>query len=115
MTGEYSNGNRVAQLCRNYEKLLENANERGRYDDAAYIEGYLSTLITLLLDDDMPDAPPYFCFTKRGIYDLEDFVRAARNLRRRNKGAFDKAVDISRRVGADMIPMHTPFLDGVFD
>ncbi|ATY10689.1 hypothetical protein CU254_09580 [Amycolatopsis sp. AA4] len=114
-TGEYSDRHHVAELCRNYEKLLGNAIDRGRYDDAAYIEGYVSTLITLLLDDDDPDVPPYFCFTQRSIHDLEDFVRAARNLRRRNRSAFDKAVKISRDAGPDLIPMHTPFLDGVFD
>ena len=113
--GEYSNRNHVRQLCLNYEKLYDKALERGRFDDAAYIDGYSNAIISLLLEEDDPEPPTFFCFTSQALYDIEDARRAVRNLRRRNKDAWMKARQISQNCGPDTIPFHAPFLYGVLD
>lgn len=51
-TGEYSNRHRTTQLIHAYLKLKKDKLKEGKYEDVAYIEGYINALIYLLLDKD---------------------------------------------------------------
>jgi NAD-dependent SIR2 family protein deacetylase len=52
-SGEYSDRQHVVESVRSYIELEDRASEDGRYDDAAYIAGYIGGLLILLSDDEI--------------------------------------------------------------
>jgi NAD-dependent SIR2 family protein deacetylase len=60
VTGEYTSTVHVTHLIHSYEVLLERAVSRGKYWDAAYVNGYMAGLVQLLIEDEDLVSVPLF-------------------------------------------------------
>jgi hypothetical protein len=116
--GEYSDVHQVAHKIQSYGQLFDGAVRNGLYADAAYVDGYLNTLILLTAqpedgeaEEDLPLPPPYFCFSKKVLLDVEDVKKSAKSLKRRDPKAWKFAKKLSNSAGANYIPQHGITLD----
>ena len=110
-SGEYNDAHNLQHVMRGYVRHQKEAEEEGRFYDAAYIEGYLNVLVALMLkEDEWRSIPFYFCFTKADVRDIKDLKKRALTLRTRKPKAWKQALKIVDRLGDALIPTHAPFL-----
>lgn len=78
-SGEYSHPCYIGKKVRTYEKMAKEKRSAKRYEDVAYIEGYINGLVSLAVanTEDPPAKPPmYFAFGQRSdLYSLTSFLR----------------------------------------
>ncbi|WP_142057750.1 SIR2 family protein [Pseudarthrobacter sp. B4EP4b] len=161
MTGEYTDPKQVRSTLRTYNHLLHVAVDRNRFWDAAYINGYLNGLMTLVVEDKDLASLPFYELFEDDVYALTDDEQdaAQAGLEQNTEGKLDTGEEpdlreevvktsapsipqhwgetelvealeglfealpealkeVERymvRLGPDMVPQHTPFLDGVMD
>ena len=111
-TGEYSDEHHLSHIIHSYMRLLKGAIRGKRYFDAAYIDGYLNGLFSLVLDEPIDEVPVFYLYGYKG--NINNFKELKLKLNKGNttKSALKKAESMMKRVG-DLQPSHTPFLDGV--
>ncbi len=110
--GEYSHSHDVSRLARMYAEKSEAAVQRGRWTEAAYIEGYTDGLIYLLAsDEDRSAAPLYFLFGVSETLKIEDQLRDVLNdARTAHPELFEYAERRLAEIPPGVGPHHTPFL-----
>jgi hypothetical protein len=111
-TGEYSDEHHLTHTIHSYMRLLKGAIRGKRYFDAAYIEGYLNGLFTLVLEEAVDGVPVYYLYGYKG--DINSFKDLKSKLNKGNttKSALKKSQSMMKKIG-NLQPNHTPFLDGV--
>jgi hypothetical protein len=111
-TGQYSHQCELVNQFRKYEMIKKDNLRRRRYDDVAYIEGYMNGLLYLLLDDKGRKAIPlYFNFAMPEICTLNEFKRALAS-RKRHKASLSFAKKlVAKGLGPKDVLHHTPFID----
>jgi hypothetical protein len=114
-TGEPSDSHNMAHMAYSYERLLKNAMRRRKYYDAAYIEGYVNGLTTLLLpDNEVRRMPYYFLFgVNEDIRTRKQFDRWIRRAPRLHQASLKAAEKIVGGLGEGLVVRHRPFLDGL--
>lgn len=116
-TGEYSDRHHVRSLLASYDKLYDRAYEAGRFTDAAYIDGYLNGLFTLVSDEEdgrelLDNVPLYFIYGARDLAmrSQDDLKEALEHSRRRAPKARKEARTFADELPAGMVRSHAPFL-----
>lgn len=162
ITGEYTNSKHVHKVLHSYHHLHHVAVERNRYWDAAYINGYIGGLMTLVVDEEHLELLPLYEFFDDSVYGFrpdeedddsqdasglesdvqaeathveevdddgddatpqlvpehcseEELIEALEGLFEAVPEALKEAERYLAGIGPDMVPQHTPFLDGVMD
>jgi hypothetical protein len=112
-TGEYSIRCEVTRQVEGYEKIRKDNLRRRRYDDVAYIHGYLNGLFYLLLDDRRRKALPfYFGFGMPDTQTIGQYKKALARNRGGHKAATSLAkLIVAKDLGASEELHHRPFLD----
>ena len=111
-TGQYSHRCELTRQIHKYELIKKNNLQRRRYDDVAYVEGYVNGLFYLLLDDDTrKHLPLYFGFGMPETRTLNQYKRVVA----RRGGGHKAAEALARSLVRKGFPKdelhHRPFLD----
>jgi hypothetical protein len=112
-TGQYSHKCELSRQLRGYQKIYKDNLHRRRYEDVAYIEGYMNGILYLVLDDrDRNKIPLYFNF---GASDLRTFHQYKIALARRH-GRHKASLALAKRIvlkglGPNDVFHHTPFIN----
>ncbi len=95
-TGEYSHRCRIKNVINTYLELQKKKLRRGKYEDVAYIEGYVNGLTYLLMDKNeikIHHIPLYFMFgIKHDIFDLTDFLTQIKRAPDAHKASYKYAL-----------------------
>jgi NAD-dependent SIR2 family protein deacetylase len=111
-TGEYSDEHHISHLIHSYDRLLKGAVRAQKYFDASYIDGYLTGLFTLVLDN-IDEAPVFYLYGyKQDINTLDELSKLLGD-GHTTKTATKKAVQIMHEHVGSLQPVHTPFLSGI--
>jgi hypothetical protein len=112
-TGQYSNGYELANQLREYDKIYKDNIRRRRYEDVAYIQGYINGLIYLILDDKQRSKIPlYFGFGMPELRTFHQYKKALGKRRGRHKASLALAKHIVfKGLGPNDLFHHTPFID----
>jgi len=111
-SGQYSHRCELANQLRKYESIKKDNLRRGRYDDVAYIEGYINGLVYLPLSDKARKAMPlYFNFGMPEMRTMNEFKKALRNKRRHRASLSLAKRIVAKGLGPKDVFHHTPFID----
>ena len=128
-SGEYSDRHHIQAMLKYYDGVYDRAYADGRYDDAAYVDGYFNALM-LLLDDELlndddeegqepmgpmiDELPLYFVYgSDSDMRSEEDFRSALDASRRRSPKTRALARKIAAAIPEGMIYTHGPFLPDI--
>jgi hypothetical protein len=110
-TGQYSHRCELAHQIQQYELIKKDNLHRRRYDDVAYVEGYINGLFYLVLDDDSRKRLPlYFGFGMPDTRTLSQYRKALALY----GGQHRTATALARRLAPEFPKEelhHRPFLD----
>jgi hypothetical protein len=114
-TGEYSQRERVLKIASTYEfQVRPRKLGSRRYQDVAYIDGYVNGLTHLLADNEVRKAIPiYYAFgNKAPIGNLKHYMRALRTSNSSSRAEHRWAVEAARKLpdNQELVFHHTPFL-----
>ena len=112
-TGEYSHRCEVISQVGRYEQIRKANLHQRRYDDVAYIQGYMNGLYYLLLDERRRKALPfYFGFGMPDTQTIGQYKRALARNRDRHKAAASLArLIVTKDLGACEVLHHRPLLN----
>ena len=110
--GKYSHRCHTEGLLRTYETIQESKLGVGRYEDVAYVEGYMNGLLFLIADDDERKLMPYYYVsgcsdTLRTYHEFQDAVSSAASL---DPDAHSWAAKHAGRLAPGVVWQHQPFL-----
>lgn len=104
----------IERQIENYLQLLREKEEKGKYWDVAYIEGFIQGLSYFIAPKDIRAGMPLFYILgcNEMILDKKDFDRLLKNAKNYDSKAYKSAVSIYKKTceGTDLVPQHTPFL-----
>lgn len=114
-TGEYSQRERVLKTAHTYEfQVRPRKLAKKRYQDVAYIDGYVNGLLYLLADKEIRKAIPiYYAFGhKASIRSLSHYMRTLRTINSSSRVEHRWAVEATKSLSddEDLVFHHTPFL-----
>lgn len=116
-SGEYSRHDRIASVINGYEKIRKEKLRDKRYDDVAYIEGYMNALIFLILEkkfkDKIKSFPLYFAFGyKKDLVCFNDYKKIIKQLPKLHQASFKAASKIvgSLTSKSGVVFHHPPWL-----
>jgi hypothetical protein len=114
-TGEYSLRERVLKVAKTYEfQIRPRKLKNRRYQDVAYIDGYVNGLLHLLADNEVRKVIPiYYAFGHRGpISNLTRYMRALRKSNSSSRAEHRWALQAARKLPdkEEHVFHHTPFL-----
>jgi len=112
-SGEYSHSCRVRSVVDSYFKIQKEKLKKKKYDDVAYIEGYINALIFIQLENDENESflpPLYFAFgIKEDLMNYERFLEILPDLPKKHKTAYKLAdKKIKSLKNKDGIEFHHP-------
>ena len=111
-TGDYSHRCELVRQIQGYENIKKQNLQRHRYDDVAYVEGYMAGLVYLLMDDDgRLSLPLYFGFGMPEMRSFDEYRRALARYGGRHKAAAALARRLVRESRANEVLHHQPFLN----
>ncbi|MGH2614369.1 MAG: SIR2 family NAD-dependent protein deacylase, partial [Thermomicrobiales bacterium] len=108
-SGQYSDAHHVQWEARRYLQAIDRAMSRGRFHDAAYMEGYANVLLALIIDaeDDVATFPYFFMYgSDDDLTNPEEFRTALEQSRRRAPKQRAYARRLLDGLPADMILTH---------
>ncbi len=110
-TGYYSHVCNIINTIDNYEILRKKKVKSRSYFDVAYIDGYLSGISYLWLDDNMRKKVPVFYLYGSGqnINNPKLFFRLLKKSPQIHKEASKLAIEITQKYNSEILH-HTPFL-----
>lgn len=114
-TGEYSDPCRISHVIDSYIKWKSQKLKKKLYNDVAYIEGYVSGLFYLLVDDEIRSKMPlYFMFGYNSdISTLDEYKSIVEKNEILHKASYQLAQKIVSTVtneSEEIVFHHTPFL-----
>lgn len=114
-TGEYSDPCRISPVIDSYIKWKSQKLKKKLYNDVAYIEGYVSGLFYLLVDDEIRSKMPlYFMFGYNSdISTLDEYKSIVEKNEILHKASYQLAQKIVSTVtneSEEIVFHHTPFL-----
>ena len=113
-SGEYHDWERLGRKIHEYAHWLQAATRVRRYEDAAYIDGYLVGLQVIRGDSERLGRPPVFYLPGPGyVGTRKEFRALLPKARRLHKAATARAVRIVKGVGPNNLFTHTFDLGGV--
>jgi hypothetical protein len=98
-------------MLRHYETILADKRREKRYDDVAYVEGYMNGLLFLLVPDSrLKSIPRYYAFGYQGdIRTLAEYKKVCKS-HRLSAGAQKFAERLAAKLADGVEYHHTPFL-----
>ncbi|MBN2286330.1 MAG: SIR2 family protein [Tissierellales bacterium] len=94
-SGEYSHPCNIRGALEPYQRWQKEKLKAKKYEDVAYIEGYLNGLIFLLLNEDEKSEiihpPIFFAFGVDELYTLNDYKKVINDLPRLHKASYSRA------------------------
>ena len=115
-TGESSQPFRIKGVFRPYEKWKKEKLKERKYEDVAYIEGYLNGLFFLLLTEEEKDEfkhpPLYFAFGADIIPEFKDFKKMIKKLPDLHKASYLRSKRMVNKLSESegMVFHHPPWL-----
>ncbi len=114
-SGEYSHRCNLLGIVDIYKKMQKDKLREKNYEDVAYIEGYINSLIFMALDDInyIADIPKYFAFgVKDNLTSLRKYKRTLSKLPTLHKASFKRAYKFikSNNFSKDIFFHHPPWL-----
>ncbi|MCU7932061.1 MAG: SIR2 family protein [Candidatus Thiodiazotropha sp. (ex Codakia rugifera)] len=116
-TGTYSHTCDIIAQVDLYKKILKQMRKKRRYDDVAYIEGYLNAIRFPVLFEDVDftyeDVPLFFGFgIDEDIMSLSEYLAALPNLASSHKAAHRRSMQIAKHFSTlkDIVPHHPPII-----
>jgi len=112
-TGEYSNGPRVHGVLHSYLQWRKEKLRKRKYEDVAYIDGYINALKFVLLDrqDRRDIVPPlYYIFGDESLIDsLADFTKRLKRSPDLHKASYKRAQDFVNKLShPEALEFHHP-------
>ena len=112
-SGEYSHSCTLTAAIHTYLDIQKTKRKQKRYDDVAYIEGYINSLFFVLLsgtENEVTDPPLYFAFGyDDDIYNLDHFVYIASDLPNKHKSSYRQAEKLLGKLNDPRsVEMHHP-------
>jgi SIR2-like domain len=116
-TGYYSHGCNIVNAIKSYEKFKKEKVKIGKYQDVAYIEGYINGLSIILINKDqlrfLKVIPLFYIFGYKGnLTTMSEYKKGRKNAENLHKKAFKHANKIVENMLGDskLVYHHTPFL-----
>jgi NAD-dependent SIR2 family protein deacetylase len=112
-TGAYSNPNRLRNVWRSYVAIQKEKRAAKKYEDVAYIEGYINGLILFLCEDSsscVSQVPLYFAFgVDEDMFSVEDYRRKIKIIPQAHKLSYQRACDYVKRLNVGVgVEFHHP-------
>jgi hypothetical protein len=115
-TGESSHPCRIKGVFEPYEKWKKEKLKAKKYEDVAYIEGYLNGLLFLLLTekekDEFKHPPLYYAFGADIIPEFKDFKKIIKKLPKMHKASYLRTKQLVDKLSASegIVFHHPPWL-----
>jgi hypothetical protein len=110
--GTCSDPHRLYHVVESYESIRKDKVRSKRYDDAAYIEGYVNGILYLLASDEERGKLPYYYVYGRGpVLSQEEFLKMVKYASSIHKGAYAYAEKWASKLGEGVAYHHIPFID----
>ena len=112
-TGENSHSCRIIGVFEPYEKWKKEKLKAKKYEDVAYIEGYLNGLLFLLLTkkekDEFKHPPLYYAFGADIIPEVKDFKKIIKKLPKMHKASYLRSKKLVNKLSlSEGIVFHHP-------
>jgi hypothetical protein len=92
-TGEYSHSHYFNDVFKHYENFQRKKLKEKRYEDVAYIEGYLNALYFTIVDEENKEdkfPPLYYAFGTGTIYDFKQYKKIIKKLPALHKASYHR-------------------------
>lgn len=103
-SGEYSQPWKIRAAFKPYQKWQKEKLKAKKYEDVAYIEGYLNGLTFLLLDEkekaEIEFPPLYFAFGTDALYTIDDYKSVINELPKLHKASYLRAKKMVDRLSS---------------